>query len=462
MSLELSVAEREVYMFKKDNKVIRIFKGQAAEMIGHLDKVGIINELCQQGMIPPMKISKMDNEIRATQKLIKPLIYPFEWSPSQLREAGILTLNIQKFLEERGFHLKDAHPYNVVFDGCNPYFVDLGSIVKMNYGVGYWAAYPEFKASFEVPLKLAAREYTSIYSNTFLRQGSIINNYDQIYMARDFPFVSFKLYVVSYKIWMRYRSSFSWAEDRLNKRFNKFVSAALYSISRAPLPFRRVNYLKLISRFKKINFPFSTEWIDYHKQKKLLDRDGEKISPRFVRILDILQRLQPKSVLELAANEGVLSRAIKMTLNECKVISTDYDIGAIENNFKTSAQASPEIAVAKLDFMGDIFAQISSDREARLRSEVVIALAVTHHLALTQKYTFEAIFRKIYALSLDKVMIEFMPMGLWNGESAPEIPTWYNEIEFVKYFEKYFEISERIQLEDNRILFVGTKNDTIV
>ena len=56
--------------------------------------------------------------------------YPYEWSFSQLKQAALLTLQLQKRALEEGFILKDATAYNVQFVGSRPVFIDLLSFEK--------------------------------------------------------------------------------------------------------------------------------------------------------------------------------------------------------------------------------------------------------------------------------------------------------------------------------------------
>jgi hypothetical protein len=53
------------------------------------------------------------------------------------------------------------------------------------------------------------------------------------------------------------------------------------------------------------------------------------------------------------------------------------------------------------------------------------------------------------------VFIEFMPLGLWNGKSAPPVPLWYNLDWHRNSFQNYFSIILEEKIEENRILFVG-------
>jgi hypothetical protein len=53
------------------------------------------------------------------------------------------------------------------------------------------------------------------------------------------------------------------------------------------------------------------------------------------------------------------------------------------------------------------------------------------------------------------VLIEFMPLGLFDGTSTPPIPSWYSVDWFRSNFAKQFELLQEETLEENRILFVG-------
>lgn len=63
----------------------------------------------------------------------------------------------------------------------------------------------------------------------------------------------------------------------------------------------------------------------------------------------------------------------------------------------------------------------------RLGADIVIALAVTHHLILTQKVKLDTIVELLYSYSKRYVIVEFMPLGLWSeGATDVEVPDWYN------------------------------------
>jgi len=56
--------------------------------------------------------------------------FPYEWPPEMLYAAATLTLDFAETLTDEGLGLKDASPYNVLFRGSKPVFVDLLSFER--------------------------------------------------------------------------------------------------------------------------------------------------------------------------------------------------------------------------------------------------------------------------------------------------------------------------------------------
>ena len=91
----------------------------------------------------------------------------------------------------------------------------------------------------------------------------------------------------------------------------------------------------------------------------------------------------------------------------------------------------------------------------RFASDVVIALALTHHLILRHDIRIDIIFEMFAKYTKKYILVEFMPLGLWDGKYAPPLPAWYSIDYFRRAFEKYYNIILEEQLEKNRILFFG-------
>ena len=77
--------------------------------------------------------------------------YAYEWAPEMLFKAAELTLDIMEELLVHGHGLKDASPYNVLFNGPRPIFIDLASIERREPCDPTWRAYAQFVRTFILP-----------------------------------------------------------------------------------------------------------------------------------------------------------------------------------------------------------------------------------------------------------------------------------------------------------------------
>ena len=78
--------------------------------------------------------------------------FPYEWPAEMLHVAAELTLDFAEALVEDGLGLKDASPYNVLFCGPRPVFVDLLSFEPRDPGDPTWLPFAQFVRTFLLPL----------------------------------------------------------------------------------------------------------------------------------------------------------------------------------------------------------------------------------------------------------------------------------------------------------------------
>lgn len=78
--------------------------------------------------------------------------YPYEWPPEMLLEASRLTLDVARMLLDQGMGLKDATPYNVLFRGPRPTFIDVLSVERRDALDQTWLPYAQFVRTFILPL----------------------------------------------------------------------------------------------------------------------------------------------------------------------------------------------------------------------------------------------------------------------------------------------------------------------
>ncbi len=81
--------------------------------------------------------------------------YPYEWPFAWLRRAGLLCVDLLEQLVPEGFVLADGTARNLAFDGARPYLLDVLSITPMADRIG-WPGLNEFLESTVYPLMLTA------------------------------------------------------------------------------------------------------------------------------------------------------------------------------------------------------------------------------------------------------------------------------------------------------------------
>jgi len=109
-------------------------------------------------LISHEEVSIEPEESSLAYKIIKPeplnfISYPYEWSFSQLKDAALTTLAIQKLALESGMVLKDASAYNIQFHHGKPVLIDTLSFEIYREGEP-WVAYRQFCQHFLAPLAL--------------------------------------------------------------------------------------------------------------------------------------------------------------------------------------------------------------------------------------------------------------------------------------------------------------------
>ena len=222
--------------------------------------------------------------------------------------------------------------------------------------------------------------------------------------------------------------------------------------------FRATNMMRQkISKLKFMHYSnwsaYQNNWLDSNKNIRLTA--GQL---RFLKINTVISSLPIKSIVEFAANQGMFSAILAENSRIEKIVAIDNDEQAVDIMYKLLSQNRlSNNCVRKIFPMVRRFNySISYGLPERIKADAVIALAMTHHLILTQNMVTESMFRIFSQFTKRFIFVEFMPLGLWDGvHEPPPTPPWYTEAYFVENMEKYFRVLMRMQLGKNRILFVG-------
>ena len=151
------------FLFRRGGTLYRQVNRVYREDYDLLLSSGLYDELAEAGLLVRHVTADIEPFIPDRSYLvIKPeevgfISYPYEWCFSQLRDAALATLEIQKKAIDRGMSLKDASAYNIQFVRGRPTLIDTLSFEKYPEGRP-WVAYSQFCRHFLAPLYLMSRK----------------------------------------------------------------------------------------------------------------------------------------------------------------------------------------------------------------------------------------------------------------------------------------------------------------
>jgi ribosomal protein L11 methylase PrmA len=379
-------------------------------------------------------------------KKIPFISYPYEWSFSQLKQAALLTLKIQKLALERGMSLKDASAYNIQFIGTTPTLIDLLSLTTYQEGEP-WIAYRQFCQHFLAPLLLMAK--TDIRLNQLLR-----TNLDGIPLdlaAKLLPTRSklnpgvFSHIVIHAKS----QSFYSGKQVRLKKyRLSQTALAAI------------IDSLESLIRGLKLK-SVKTEWGEYYEHTNYTKA---ALTHKKTLVKEYIGKTKPKTLWALGANTGQF--AALASQNGIYTVAFDIDPMAIEigyNQHQSDDNFLPLILDLTNPSGGSGWANKERDSLSdRGPADTVTALALIHHLAISNHLPFELIAE--YFATLGKyLIIEFVPKTDSQVKrllaTREDIFGHYEQKEFEKVFSQRFRIlnQERIKASARTLYLMKRK-----
>ena len=451
-AVQLSGADPAGRLYFDGHRYLRGIYSTAASSVTGLFDCGLFAELYERGMVPSTRIATeipADNlrgfSLILEHEAIHPITYPREWGFEMVKAAALAFLDVVELSLRHNYICKDAHLFNFVFHGSTPVWVDLTSLTARVLPDNPLPWRMEFSCCVTDPLKLWSD------GCEFLARRSI--SHPAMALPAD-EFIAYRYPMLrgSSSLLWKARSIFGRLRYPEAIKSNSRIAALLKFVSR-----RRTDKVirSLRSAIVSLQSSRGSTWGDYHSA--YLSDAGDLIpSQRFQRILTLVAEYNPDVVTELAGNAGVLSQLLAKRHPEKLVICTDYDPRAIDCLFDRARRSGLEnLAFAVLDFMVPEYSTAEIPPQQRLGGDCVLALAVTHHLLLSQGYSYDDVFLSIASYTRKYAFIEFMPLGLHDGEKAPPLPDWYSLDAFKKSFSKYFACLHIEQLEENRILFLG-------
>ena len=353
--------------------------------------------------------------------------YPHEWPASMLKAAALFHIDLYTELGPYGLTIKDWHPYNILFKGTEPVFVDFTSIIPTdNLQDEEYLTPPYVPALFKHFWDTTSAYLYEMYRRMFV------------------PYFLLPIYLMHqrrYKLTRRrmlettLNASGSVIQRRevfleVNKSHLFYNAMALLKKIALIDPRKRKRYFWKIIReeINSLNVSVTqSNYINYFdaKNEAFAFEPSQDWTNKQIAIYEAIQKLKPATVLDVAGNTGWFS--ILAAKQGCQVVAFDIDEACMNVLYARAKREQLSILPLVVDFTNltpdvfpieynneDNYSLIGGDfplllsAEKRLKCDMVLALGIIHHLVLGQNKNFAQITNTLSKLSKKHLVLEFI------------------------------------------------------
>lgn len=410
--------------------------------------------------------------------------YPHEWPASMLKVAALLHIELYTELGPYGLTIKDWHPYNILFKATEPVFVDFTSIIPVdNLQDEAYLTPPQVPPLFHYIWDTTSAYFYEMYRRMYvpyfllplnlmhyghhskararLFETTLNTSYDVIAQGEVFPRKTFG--------WWRYKGinlkkKLTLVQQGQIKRwFLRLLCKELQALSVSPKPTGYANYYAL--KNEAFEFEPSSNW-----------------SNRQLVVYEAIKRFQPQTLLDVAANIGWFSvLAAKLG---CEVVAFDIDEYCMDILYKQAKKDALSILPLVIDLTkptpdippleyenepqrslinGQFPLLLSAHK--RLKCDMVLALAIVHHLVLGQGQSLGEISKMLSAFTNNYLLVEFVdrddklivaePTFFPALNADPYRFDWYTLDNFVRELRRHFQhIEIKKSYPDSRSIII--------
>jgi SAM-dependent methyltransferase len=379
------------------------------------------------------------------------ITYPYEWSFSMLKDAARLHLELLRDALKEDVTMKDGTPFNIQWNGVTPVFIDVTTFVPWRHSEP-WAGYRQFCQMCLFPLMLQANK--GVPFQPWLRgrlEGIRADECRRLLSWRDWLRPGVLTHVV--------------AQSSLERQMGRSTRSVRNELHRSGL--ERQVIMTMVRRLGTLVdslswSPAASNWSEYATCNSY-DEDGMRAKQAFV---DAAVREKPRDLVwDLGCNTGTFSKIAARHAGY--VVAVDADQESIERLYRELRRTSqPNILPLTIDLSDPSPATgwRTQERQTLLqrgRPDLVLCLALIHHLAITANVPVSDVIAWLFECGGDLVIEfpteddEMVRRLLVNKDQAYED---YCLPAFEASLHEYFDVRQRVMLPSGtRYLYYGTR-----
>jgi malonyl-CoA O-methyltransferase len=373
-------------------------------------------------------------------KFLPLFTYAVEWSPKMFYDYTLFMIDLYKEIDKYGLCCLDGHAFNATFYNGKFLFFDFDAIRLGKMPFFYLQEFINYHILILLMFQQNLIEKTYLY----------LNNAEQRLSFKDIS---------------------GYLKDNQIKEFNDMYEKCYNYISSDDVQSVFTELKKYVENIN-INDVFQTGWNGY--QNELYDENKVvKLSQKQETILEMVRSVKPKTLIDLAGNMGWYEFELKDEIDRLIVADLDYACvdfvfkKVVNDKIKNIYPVYLNIVTPTPDYYRDTaigntaIVPWRNGAIKRFKSEMVLALAVMHHLAFSQQLSFAEIIGQFALYSTKWLIIEWIEREDSVVEPALKNSDfeWYTKENFEEELKKQFNILSVKNSEPTRILYLCEKKD---
>ena len=366
--------------------------------------------------------------------------YPYEWGFQMLKDAALATLRIQELALDHGMSLRDATAYNLTFHRGRPLFLDTTSFEILPEGRP-WIAYRQFCQHFVAPLALMSLRDPRLgkLSRLFI-DGVPLDLASELLPPRARTKAGLVMHLRMHAKSQRRHER----DENATGKERSFSENALRGLIES--------LRKTIERLEPPKG--DSAWGDYYAEA---DHYSPIAAEQKASLLSgWIDEVAPRSVWDLGANTGRFARLA----SRCGIdtLALDVDPFCVDEAYRTARAENDEHLLPLVQDLTNPSTGIGwggmerASLEDRGPADLVLALALIHHLAIANNVPLQSVLDLISRFGRWAI-VEFVPKSDPKVQlllqAREDVFTEYTVQRFEADAEEHFRIVHREQVGDS-------------
>ncbi len=453
-SVSSSFRDPSGFVFLHDGVVYRQVNHTYKEHYDRFIESGLYGALVDRGLLIPHEEVSVESGDAEAYRVLRPervpfISYPYEWCFSQWKDAALATLSVQRTAFDFGMSLKDASAFNIQFVEGRPVLIDTLSFEKYQAGTP-WIAYRQYCEHFLAPLALMAHRD--------IRLGQLFKNHlDGLpldLVSRLLPGRTWLRTALLLHVHLHAKSQRKYANKERGPTAAKISQRGYLGL---------LDSLKSATLAQKYKLKAS-DWTAYYADNNYTDKalDHKKALVR-----SFIDEVKPRTAWDLGANDGTFSH---MAGDQGSLtISIDADLASVEANYQRCRRESRSNVLPLCVDLANPTPALGWGGEERMallsrgRPDLVLALALIHHLAIGNNTPLERI-AEFFAQVGGCLVVEFVPKEDSQLQRMlafrEDVFDRYTQEDFEEVFGRFFSVIRREAIHESvRTLYLMRVRD---